>query len=152
MRRLSLYIDRQIIGEQVLTKKQEGQESTKQIFTNICWAGGSLGGSNQYADELAAVNNKGCIYLYNTTKLQSVKTITPSNAVLNTCAIETNENGLLAAAGYDGRIYLTNINTSQSADTKRDNNEDQTTKFTGHQGVVNCLKFLNYNFMLSGKN
>jgi len=56
---------------------------------------------------------------------------------------------LLAAAGYDGRIYLNNINNTSSGQDKKENNDD-TLKFTGHQGVVSCIKFLNYNFMLSG--
>ena len=116
------------------------------MFTNICWAGGN----NIYSDQLAAVNNKGHVFLYNTTKLTCLKNIILTNSVLNTCAIELNENGLLAAGGYDGRIYLNNINNAQAGSDKKENNDDQTLKFTGHQGVVSCIKFLNYNFMLSG--
>ena len=113
----------------------------------MCWAGGN----NIYSDEIAAVNNKGNVYLYNTTKKTCLKNINLTNSVLNTCAIELNENGLVAAAGYDGRIYLNNINNATAGTgDKKENNDDQTLKFTGHQGVVSCIKFLNYNFMLSG--
>lgn len=64
---------------------------------------------------------------------------------LNTCTIEQSENGMIAVGGFDGGIYVKNINTA--ADQKEEDNS--TKKFTGHQGVVNSVRFLNTFFMIS---
>jgi WD40 repeat protein len=51
----------------------------------------------------------------------------------------------MAVGGFDGGIYVKNINTK--SDRKEEDNS--TKKFTGHQGVVNSVRFLNTNFMIS---
>jgi len=54
---------------------------------------------------------------------------------------------MLAAGGYDGGIYVTNIN--QTKGNERKDEDEDIKKFSGHQGVVSCVKFLNSFFLIS---
>jgi guanine nucleotide-binding protein G(I)/G(S)/G(T) subunit beta-1 len=60
--------------------------------------------------------------------------------------MELSENSLIAAGGYDGGIYVCNINANNLEKKK---NENEYKKFSGHQGVVSCVRFLNPNFLMS---
>ena len=123
--------------------KLEGSSSTNAIFTNIFWGGD---GSN-YPNQLAATTNKGTAYVYNIQSKGVIHEINFTNSELNTCCIETSENNLLAAGGFDGGIYVSNINNLKSKDKKDENEEIK--KFSGHQGVVSCCRFLNSFFLIS---
>ena len=109
-------------------------------FTNIFWAGDS----NAYQNQFVAVTNKGQAYVYNSENKKLLQGFNLSG-VLNTCAIELSENGMIAVGGFDGGIYVKNINTT--SDQKEEAND--TKKFTGHQGVVSSVRFLNTLFMIS---
>jgi guanine nucleotide-binding protein G(I)/G(S)/G(T) subunit beta-1 len=61
--------------------------------------------------------------------------------------MELSENSLIAAGGYDGGIYVCNVNASNHDSKKKD--ETDIKKFSGHQGVVSCVRFLNTNFLIS---
>jgi WD40 repeat protein len=65
--------------------------------------------------------------------------------VLNTCAIEQAENGMIAVGGFDGGIYVKSINTPKD----RKDEDNGTKKFTGHQGVVSSVRFMSSSFMIS---
>jgi guanine nucleotide-binding protein G(I)/G(S)/G(T) subunit beta-1 len=62
--------------------------------------------------------------------------------------MEMSENSLIAAGGYDGGIYVCNINANNPENSKK-KNENDFKKFSGHQGVVSCVRFLNNNFLMS---
>ena len=91
-----------------------------------------------------ATTNKGHAYVYNSDTKKVLHEFNLSG-VLNTCAIELSENGMIAVGGFDGGIYIKNINTN--SDRKEEDNG--TKKFTGHQGVVSSVRFLNTFFMIS---
>ncbi len=92
-----------------------------------------------------ATTNKGHALVYNTATCQCLNRF-EVKGVLNTCAIETVDNGLIAVGGFDGGIYVYNINTPKERKDE-DNNQK---KFTGHQGVVSSVRFLSSSFMISG--
>jgi len=109
-----------------------------------------LGGTTKFFFGTTRFSYKqGHCYLYNTNTQQILLEKTFTNSELNTCTIELNENGLLAAGGYDGRIYVVNINTNALANDKKENSDEGLKKFSGHQGVVSCVRFLNPMFLIS---
>jgi WD40 repeat protein len=112
------------------------------MFTNFFWAGEG----NSYSNQIVATTNKGNAYVFNTTNKKCIHEFNMPG-VLNTCAMETSENGMIAVGGYDGGIYLKNINTEKSGGDRKE--DDGSKKFTGHQGVVSCVRFLNSMFMIS---
>ncbi len=91
-----------------------------------------------------ATTNKGNVYVFNSTNKDCLHEF-QIQGVLNTCAMELSENGMIAVGGFDGGIYVKNINNA--SDRKEEGNG--TKKFTGHQGVVSSVKFLNTLFMIS---
>src|SRR6185437_9039947 len=92
-----------------------------------------------------ATTNKGSAYVFNSYNKKLLHDFN-FGGTINTCAIEQNENGMIAVGGFDGGIYVKNINTNTSDQKEEDNS---TKKFTGHQGVVNSVRFFNTNFMIS---
>lgn len=125
-----------------IATKKDSTEDRSFGFTNLFWAGGS----NAYSDQLVATSNKGHAYVFNTTNKKCLFDFAFTNSELNTCAIEICENGLIAAGGFDGGVYVQNINSMISNERKGD---DGTKKFVGHQGVVSSVRFLNSYFMVS---
>lgn len=65
---------------------------------------------------------------------------------LKTCAIEPSQNGLFAVGGIEGQVYVGEINTNNNY-RKEDTNNFK--KYTGHQGAVNSIRFLDQFFMIS---
>lgn len=62
--------------------------------------------------------------------------------------MEITENGIIAAGGFDGGIYISNINNNVVSSNRREE-ENGFKKFNGHQGVVSCVRFLNTFFLIS---
>jgi WD40 repeat protein len=92
-----------------------------------------------------ASTKKGFAYVFNTANKACVNEFYLGTSALNTCAMEMSENGMIAVGGYDGAIHLKNINTS--SDRKEEDSSSK--KFTGHQGVVSAVRFMNTFFMIS---
>ncbi len=125
--------------------REKNDQFTDYFFTNIFWGGAG----SKYANQLATVTDRGFVYLYDTNSRKILFEKNFTKSAINTCAIELNENGLLAAAGYDGRIYVSNINSMATSNDKKENSDEGLKKFSGHQGVVSCVRFLNSLFMIS---
>lgn len=121
----------------------ELDQDSKAYYTYIFWGGE---GSN-YPNQFAATTNKGYAYLFNSVNGTKIEEFNFTNSELNTCSIECTENNLLAAGGFDGGIYVTNINSTRTKD-KKDGGEEYK-KFSGHQGVVSCCRFLNPFYLIS---
>lgn len=85
--------------------------------------------------------------MYNTSNMKCINKFKFGKSELNTCAMEMTENGMIAAGGYDGGIYLSSINTTNPSDRKDE--ESGSKKFNGHQGVVSCVRFLNTFYLIS---
>lgn len=119
------------------------EDSSKQYFTDIFWGGEN----SNYPNQLAATTNKGHAYLFNTAQKTLIEDFNFTNSELNTVSIEPTESNLLAAGGFDGGIYVTNINSVKSKEKKEAS--DDSKKFSGHQGVVSCCRFLNPFYLLS---
>jgi WD40 repeat protein len=128
------------------SQTQDGQTNSKVSYTHICWGGES----SSYPNQIAASTTNGVAYIYNIQKKGVVQEINFTNSELNTCSIEPSENNLLAAGGFDGGIYVSNINNLKNKDKKDETEEIK--KFSGHQGVVNCCKFLNATYLVSSSN
>lgn len=127
----------------VPTSKKNDYANMKALYTHIFWGGE---GSN-YPNQIAATTNKGSAYVYNILNKSLIHEINFTNSELNTCCIEPIENNLLAAGGFDGGIYVSNINNTKNRDKKDEDEEYK--KFSGHQGVVSCCRFLNQFYLIS---
>jgi WD40 repeat protein len=139
MKRLNFNVSK-IITPPESTKKTASDSNNPLKFTNLFWAGDN----NAYCNQFVATTNKGQAYVFNSENKKCLHEFNLSG-VLNTCAIELSENGMIAVGGFDGGIYVKNINNT----TDRKEEDNAAKKFTGHQGVVSSVRFLNTFFMIS---
>ena len=91
------------------------------------------------------VTSKGEAYVFNTDNGDIICVESFGGGMLNACAIEQTENQLFAVGGFDGAINLKNIVFNND----RRDNESGTKKFTGHQGNVSAIQFMNTVYMIS---
>ena len=122
-------------------KSSEVDDSKVEKFTNFQWAGEG----NPFSNRLISVTNKGDAYVFNTDNGNIICNENFGSGILNACAIEQTENQMFAVGGFDGAINLKYIVINND----RRDNETGTTKFTGHQGSVSAIQFMNPAFMIS---
>ena len=122
-------------------KGVESDESKVEKFTNFQWAGEG----NAYSNRLVSCTNRGDAYVFNTDNGNIICSENFGSGILNACAIEQTENQMFAVGGFDGAINLKNIVINND----RRDNETGTKKFTGHQGSVSAIQFMNTAFMIS---
>jgi len=126
-----------------LQMPNKGEHNQNALFNNIFWGGE---GSN-YGNQIAAATSTGYCYIYNSITKELTEEVFFTNSELNTCCIEPTENNLMAAGGFDGGIYVININSYKSKD--RSENKEEAKKYPGHQGFVSCCRFLNPFYLIS---
>ena len=133
-----------VVSKKLCTKKTSSKnasdDSTKEKFTNFQWAGEG----NAYSNRLVSVTNRGDAYVF-TDNGNIIFSENFGSGILNACAIEQTENQMFAVGGFDGAINLKNIVINND----RKDNEAGTKKFTGHQGSVSAIQFMNTAFMIS---
>ena len=122
-------------------KSSEIDDSKIEKFTNFQWAGEG----NAYSNRLVSVTNRGYAYVFNSDSGNIICSENFGSGILNACAIEQTENQMFAVGGFDGAINLKNILINND----RRDNETGTKKFTGHQGSVSAIQFMNTAFMIS---
>jgi WD40 repeat protein len=123
------------------SKTSEIDDSKIEKFTNFQWAGEG----NAYSNRLVSVTNRGYAYVFNSDSGNIICSENFGSGILNACAIEQTENQMFAVGGFDGAINLKNILINND----RRDNETGTKKFTGHQGSVSAIQFMNTAFMIS---
>jgi len=123
------------------SKSSEIDDSKIEKFTNFQWAGEG----NAYSNRLVSVTNRGYAYVFNSDNGNIICSENFGSGILNACAIEQTENQMFAVGGFDGAINLKNILINND----RRDNETGTKKFTGHQGSVSAIQFMNTAFMIS---
>jgi WD40 repeat protein len=123
------------------SKSSEIDDSKIEKFTNFQWAGEG----NAYSNRLVSVTNRGYAYVFNSDSGNIICSENFGSGILNACAIEQTENQMFAVGGFDGAINLKNILINND----RRDNETGTKKFTGHQGSVSAIQFMNTAFMIS---
>ena len=92
-----------------------------------------------------SVTNKGDAYVFNSDNGNIICSENFGSGILNACAIEQTENQMFAVGGFDGAINLKNIVINND----RKDNETGTKIFTGYQGSVSAIQFMNTAFMIS---
>ena len=125
-------------------KKSENEKSENsdiEKITNFQWAGEG----NAFSNRIVSVTNRGNSYVFNSDNGNLIFSQNFGSGILNTCAIEQTENQMFAVGGFDGAINLKNI----VINNERRDNENGTKKFTGHQGGVSAIQFMNTAFMIS---
>jgi WD40 repeat protein len=123
------------------SSKKASDDSTAEKFTNFQWAGEG----NAYSHRLLSVTNRGDAYVFNSDSGSIIYSENFGSGILNACAIEQTENQMFAVGGFDGAINLKSIVMNND----RKDNEAGTKKFTGHQGSVSAIQFMNTAFMIS---
>ena len=122
-------------------KSSDNDDSKIEKFTNFQWAGEG----NAYSNRLVSITNRGDAYVFNSDNGNIICSENFGSGILNACAIEQTENQMFAVGGFDGAINLKNIVINND----RRDNEAGTKKFTGHQGSVSAIQFMNTAFMIS---
>ena len=136
-----------VVSKKLGTKKSSSKKSSDnddskiEKFTNFQWAGEG----NAYSNRLVSVTNRGDAYVFNSDNGNIICCENFGSGILNACAIEQTENQMFAVGGFDGAINLKNIVINND----RRDNETGTKKFTGHQGSVSAIQFMNTAFMIS---
>ena len=136
-----------VVSKKLGTKKSSSKKSSDvddskiEKFTNFQWAGEG----NAYSNRLVSVTNRGDAYVFNSDNGNIICSENFGSGILNACAIEQTENQMFAVGGFDGAINLKNIVINND----RRDNETGTKKFTGHQGSVSTIQFMNTAFMIS---
>jgi WD40 repeat protein len=138
---LNFVVHKKLVTKNSSNKKQENDESKIEKFTNFQWAGEG----NSYSNRLVSVTNRGNGYVFNADNGSIISSENFGSGILNACAIEQTENQMFAVGGFNGAINLKNIVINND----RRDKEAGTTKFTGHQGSVSALQFMNTAFMIS---
>ena len=134
-----------VVSKKLSTKKSSSKKSSDnddskiEKFTNFQWAGEG----NAYSNRLVSVTNRGDAYVFNSDNGNIICSENFGSGILNACAIEQTENQMFAVGGFDGAINLKNIVINND----RRDNETGTKKFTGHQGSVSAIQFMNTAFI-----
>ncbi len=137
----SIFRKLQINKSKKSKKSKEEDSSEIEKITNFQWAGEG----NSYSNRIVSVTNRGNSYVFNSENGSLIFSQNFGSGILNTCAIEQTENQMFAVGGFDGAINLKNI----VINNERRDNENGTKKFTGHQGGVSAIQFMNTAFMIS---
>ena len=123
------------------SENEKSENSDTEKITNFQWAGEG----NAFSNRIVSVTNRGNSYVFNSDNGNLIFSQNFGSGILNTCAIEQTENQMFAVGGFDGAINLKNI----VINNERRDNENGTKKFTGHQGGVSAIQFMNTAFMIS---
>jgi WD40 repeat protein len=139
---LTFVVSKKLGTKKTSSKKASDNDDSKiEKFTNFQWAGEG----NAYSNRLVSVTNRGDAYVFNSDNGNIICSENFGSGILNACAIEQTENQMFAVGGFDGAINLKNIVINND----RRDNETGTKKFTGHQGSVSAIQFMNTAFMIS---
>ena len=139
---LTYVVSKKLGTKKTSSKKASDNDDSKiEKFTNFQWAGEG----NAYSNRLVSVTNRGDAYVFNSDNGNIICSENFGSGILNACAIEQTENQMFAVGGFDGAINLKNIVINND----RRDNETGTKKFTGHQGSVSAIQFMNTAFMIS---
>ena len=139
---LTFVVSKKLGTKKTSSKKTSDNDDSKiEKFTNFQWAGEG----NAYSNRLVSVTNRGDAYVFNSDNGNIICSENFGSGILNACAIEQTENQMFAVGGFDGAINLKNIVINND----RRDNETGTKKFTGHQGSVSAIQFMNTAFMIS---
>ena len=139
---LTFVVSKKLGTKKTSSKKASDNDDSKiEKFTNFQWAGEG----NAYSNRLVSVTNRGDAYVFNSDNGNIICSENFGSGILNACAIEQTENQMFAVGGFDGAINLKNIVINND----RRDNETETKKFTGHQGSVSAIQFMNTAFMIS---
>lgn len=136
-KKMEFVIERKLL----IPKGKESNTDQPEKFTNFHWAGEG----NAYSNRIVGCTNQGNAYVFNIDNGYVISTQNFGNGILNACSIEQTENQMFAVGGFDGAINLKNI----VINNERRDNETGTKKFTGHQGGVSAIRFMNTSFMIS---
>ena len=139
---LGFVVSKKLGTKKTSSKKSSDNDDSKiEKFTNFQWAGEG----NAYSNRLVSITNRGDAYVFNSDNGNIICSENFGSGILNACAIEQTENQMFAVGGFDGAINLKNIVINND----RRDNEAGTKKFTGHQGSVSAIQFMNTAFMIS---
>ena len=139
---LTFVVSKKLGTKKTSSKKSSDNDDSKiEKFTNFQWAGEG----NAYSNRLVSITNRGDAYVFNADNGNIICSENFGSGILNACAIEQTENQMFAVGGFDGAINLKNIVINND----RRDNEAGTKKFTGHQGSVSAIQFMNTAFMIS---
>lgn len=139
---LTFVVSKKLGTKKTSSKKTSDNDDSKiEKFTNFQWAGEG----NAYSNRLVSITNRGDAYVFNSDNGNIICSENFGSGILNACAIEQTENQMFAVGGFDGAINLKNIVINND----RRDNEAGTKKFTGHQGSVSAIQFMNTAFMIS---
>ena len=139
---LTFVVSKKLGTKKTSSKKSSDNDDSKiEKFTNFQWAGEG----NAYSNRLVSITNRGDAYVFNSDNGNIICSENFGSGILNACAIEQTENQMFAVGGFDGAINLKNIVINND----RRDNEAGTKKFTGHQGSVSAIQFMNTAFMIS---
>ena len=95
--KLNFMVAKKLVVNKTSNKKQEGEESKIEKFTNFQWAGEG----NSYSNRLVSVTNKGQAYVFNADNGSIISSKNFGSGILNACAIEQTENQMFAVGGFD---------------------------------------------------
>ena len=125
-------------------KNHSMEEKDKVKIADIVW------GSKRYSTQLISVDDSGRLTHWDASTNQIISLIEASKTWLISVDIEKIEGKKVASGTLDAKLLIFEINTQVKKKEKNVYKNKPIHELVGHTGAVQCCKFLNSNFIISG--
>lgn len=122
--------------------KDKANEKPK--ISEITW------GSPRYGSQIVSIDEFGCLVHWDAFTNKILTKIEASKTWLISADFEKTEGKKVACGTLDAKLLIFEINTLVKKKEKNINKNKPIHELVGHQGAINCCKFLNGNFLISG--
>ena len=122
--------------------KEKANEKPK--ISEIAW------GNPRYSTQIISIDNAGCLVHWDAFENKMISKIQASKNWLISCDFEKTEGKKVACGALDAKLLIFELNTLVKKKEKNINKNKPIHELVGHQGAIQCCKFLNGNFLISG--
>lgn len=116
----------------------------KPRISEITW------GNPRYGTQIVSIDENGCLVHWDAFTSKILTKIQASKSWLNSCDFEKTEGKKVACGALDAKLLIFEMNTLVKKKEKNINKNKPIHELVGHQGAIQCCKFLNGNFLISG--
>jgi WD40 repeat protein len=124
--------------------KQNQSQPDKPKISEIAW------GNHRYPTQLVSIDDSGKLIHWDAASGKILTTIEASKTWLNSVDFERTEGKKVACGSLDAKILIFEINIPVKKKEKDINKNKPIHELVGHTGAVQCCRFLNGNFLISG--
>lgn len=132
------------ISKEKASKEKAPEKPEKPKISEITW------GNPRYGTQIVSIDEFGSLVHWDAFEGKILTKIEASKTWLISADFERTEGKKVACGTLDAKLLIFEINTLVKKKEKNINKNKPVHELVGHQGAINCCKFLNGNFLISG--